>query len=66
MLHPNSALIIAVPYAVLQNSVCKRQSIYDQTFNISCTLIGNKLVERSDVVGALPVSAAPIISSFWT
>ena len=28
------------------------------------TLIDNKIVDRSDVVGALPVGAAPTTSSF--
>ena len=27
---------------------------YPQTANISCTLVGNKIVDHSDVVGALP------------
>ena len=42
--------------------------IYHQTSNISCTLVGNKIVDHSDVVGAVPVSAAPTTSSFptWT
>ena len=39
---------------------------YRQTFNISCTLVGNKIVDRSDVVGASPVGAAPTTSSFLT
>ena len=40
-------------------------SDYFQTSNISCTL-GNEIVDHSDVVGASPVSAAPITSSFST
>ena len=39
---------------------------YHQTSNISYTLLGNKIVDHSDVVGALPVSAAPTTSSFST
>ena len=39
---------------------------YRQTFNISCTLVGNKIVEDSDVVGAVPVGATPTTSSFST
>ena len=39
---------------------------YCQTFNISCTLIGNKIVDHSDVVGAPPVGAAPTTSSLST
>ena len=38
---------------------------YRQTSDISCTLVGNKIVGHSDVVGASPVGAAPTISSFW-
>ena len=30
-------------------------SIYCQTSNISCTLVGNKLVDHSDVVGVLEI-----------
>ena len=37
-----------------------------QTSNISCTLVGNKFVDHSDVVGALPVGDAPSTSLFST
>ena len=39
---------------------------YRKTSNISCTLVGNKIVDNSDVVGASPVGAAPTTSSFST
>ena len=39
---------------------------YRKTSNISHTLVGNKIVDRSDVVGASPVGAAPTLSSFST
>ena len=39
---------------------------YRKTSNISCTLIGNRIVDNSDVVGASPVGAAPTTSSFST
>ena len=39
---------------------------YRQTFNIHYTLVGNKIVDLSDVVGASPVGAAPTTSSFST
>ena len=39
---------------------------YRQVFNISLTLVGNKIVDRSGVVGASPVSTAPTTSSFST
>ena len=39
---------------------------YRKTSNISRTLIGNKIVDNSDVVGASPVGAAPTTSSTST
>ena len=39
---------------------------YHQVSNISRTLVVNKIVDRSDVVGASPVGAAPTTSSFST
>ena len=41
-------------------------SIYRKTSNISRTLVGNKIFDNSDVVGASPVGAAPTTSSFST
>ena len=35
-----------------------------QTSNISATLVGNKIVDHSDVVGASAVGDAPTTSSF--
>ena len=32
---------------------------YRETSNISCSLVGNKSVAHSDVVGTSPVGAAP-------
>ena len=40
--------------------------VYRKTSNIRCTLVGNKIVDHSDVVGASPVGAAPTTSSFST
>ena len=37
---------------------------YRKTSNKSRTLLGNKIVDNSDVVGASPVGAAPTTSSF--
>ena len=37
-----------------------------QTSNISGTLVGNMIVDNSDVVGASPVGAAPTTSSLST
>ena len=39
---------------------------YHQTSNISSTLVDNKIVDRSDVVGASTVKGAPNTSSFLT
>ena len=39
---------------------------YHKTSNINRTLVGNKIVDNSDVVGASPVGAAPTTSSFST
>ena len=40
--------------------------VYCQTSSISHTLVGNKIVDHSDVVGASPVGAVPTTSSFFT
>ena len=39
---------------------------YRQAFDISRTLLGNTIVDHSDVVGISPVGAASITSSFST
>ena len=39
---------------------------YHETSNMRRTLVGNKIVDHSDVVGASPVGTAPTISSFLT
>ena len=43
-----------------------RTDMYRKTSNISRTLVGNKIVDNSDVVGASPDGAAPTTSSFST
>ena len=48
-------------YYLLQRSL-----IYRKTSNIRRTLVGNKIVDHADVVGASPVGAAPTTSSFST
>ena len=40
--------------------------IHRQVSNISRSLVGNKIADHSDVVGASPVGAAPTTSSFLT
>ena len=37
---------------------------YRQIYNITCTLLGKRIVDHSDVVGVSPVGAAPTTSSF--
>ena len=37
---------------------------YPKNANIRGTLVGNKIVDHSDVVGVSPVAAAPTTSSF--
>ena len=39
---------------------------YRKTSNIRRTLVGNNIVDHSDVFGALPVSVASTTSSFST
>ena len=39
---------------------------YRQVSNISRTIVGDKIVDHSDVVGASPVGAAPTTSSLST
>ena len=44
----------------VQTSVCwYLLTKYCKISNIRCTLVGNKIVDHSDVVGASPVGAAP-------
>ena len=50
----------------IQSDLIITQYDYRQTSNISRTLLGNKIVDHSDVVGASPVGAAPTTSSFST
>ena len=40
--------------------------MYRKISNIRRTLVGHKIVDHSDVVGASPVGAAPTTSSFST
>ena len=40
------------------------KQIYRQTSNTSCILVGNKIVDHSDVIGASHVGAAPVTCVF--
>ena len=57
-------------YVIIQTIVpiiiSRNASKYRQVSNISRTLVGNTIVDYSDVVGASPVGAAPTTSSFST
>ena len=65
-------------YVLLQNNsphkglvmssknVQHKYRVYRKISNIRRTLVGNKIVDHSDVVGASPVGAAPTTSSFST
>ena len=44
--------------------ICLANYIYRRTSNISRTLVGNKIVDHSNVVGASLVGAAPATTSF--
>ena len=50
----------------IMDSVSKLNLHYRQVSNIRRTLVSNKIVDNSDVVGASPVGAAPTTSSFST
>ena len=52
-------------YTVLCEAVVN-SGTHQQTSNVSRTLLGSKIVDHSDVVGASPVGAAPTTSSFST
>ena len=45
---------------------CSIDFTYRQVSNVRRTLVGNKIVDNSDVVGASPVGAAPTTSSLST
>ena len=47
-------------------TMCTICGIYRQVSNISHTLVGNKIVDHSYVVGPSPAGAAPTTSSFST
>ena len=48
------------------NTYTEWLKIYRQVSNIRHTLVGNKIVDHSDVFGASPVGAAPTTSLFST
>ena len=66
-------LVMHAPYFILKTNPeiislwgCDHNWDYRKTSYIIRTLVGNKNVDNSDVVGASPVGAAPTTSSFST
>ena len=53
-------------YSLEGNFIGDAPDTYRKTSTISHTLVGNKIVDNSDVVGASPVGADPTTSSFST
>ena len=62
---PSCSTLLAICQKTMQG-ICVFSYTYRQTSNISRTLVGNKIVDNSDVVEASPVGAAPTTSSFST
>ena len=54
------------PWGQWVNMIMMLLLCYRQASNIRRSLVGNEIVDHSDVVGASPVGAAPTISSFST
>ena len=54
------------PYLALMGELWGANFQYCQISNIIHTLVGNRIVDHSDVVGASPVGAAPTTSLFTT
>ena len=50
----------------IHGEIRETMKTYHQVSNIRHTLVDNKIVDHSDVVGASPVGAAPTTSSFST
>ena len=72
-MYPN--VVIFHPNPIVDAPIGRDQSWEDHTMceyyyrkvsNIRRTLVGNKIVDHSDVVGASAVGAAPTTSSFST
>ena len=55
-----------LPLAIGQYDMSTLALLLQKISNISRTLVGNEIVDNSDVVGASPVGAAPTTSSFST
>ena len=62
----NKASIIRSSLIMSSYLISGWYEIYRQISNIRRTLVGNKIIDHSDVVGASPVGAAATTSSFST
>ena len=56
-------LVQIIAWYQTDNKPLSEPMAYRQTSNIRGTLVGNKHVDHSDVVGASPVDAAPTTSA---
>ena len=61
-----SVLQVSIETVAMGNPARNNFVTYRKTSNISRTLVGNKIVDNSDVIGASPIGAAPTTSSFST
>ena len=62
----NTTTLELIPNALQFDLPGQIFAAYRKTSNISRTLVGNKIIDNSDVVGASPVGAAPTTSSIPT
>ena len=62
----SNKLFSVCAYSIVVYLVCKKYVSYRQVSNIRRILVGNEIVNHSDVVGASPVGAAPTTSPFAT
>ena len=63
---PQNAVNVSIGSGTGMMSPAITGRIYCKISNISRTLVGDKIVNNSDVVEAMPVGAAPTTSSFLT
>ena len=63
---PETSRLLWIHWGALTNQWCPFYEDHCKIFNISNTLVGNEIVDHSDVVGASPAGAAPTTSSFLT
>ena len=63
-LNENSGIKMYVRESLFLLTFLVYDDLYSQTYYISRTWEGDKIVDHSDVVGASPVGAAPTASSF--